>query len=185
MPHTRPVGYHVAPACREIPCLARHRQITFMALSVTEAMTVLDLWTRQVYDLTAGQQVIAITSYDERFPYRLKVMAGSNSYVTAAIQEVLAILPQSFALAQNYPNPFNPSTTLGFELPVATVVTIIVYDLLGREVVRLMEGHLEPGYHQVQWDGKMASGRDVPTGLYIARMTTPAYTRAIKLVLLK
>ena len=94
-------------------------------------------------------------------------MAGSNSYVTAAVQEVLAILPQSFALAQNYPNPFNPSTTLGFDLPVATVVTIIVYDLLGREVVRLMEGHLEPGYHQVQWDGKMASGRET---------CLPAYT---------
>ena len=112
-------------------------------------------------------------------------MAGSNSYVTAAIQEVLAILPQSFALAQNCPNPFNPSTTLGFEIAVATVVTIIVYDLLGREVVRLMEGHLEPDHHQVQWDGKMASGRDAPTGLYIDRMTTSAYTRAIKLVLLK
>ena len=185
MPHTRPVGYHVAPACREIPCLARHRQITFMALPVTEAMTVLDLWTRQVYDLTAGQHVIAITSYDERFPYRHKVMAGSNSYVTSAVQEVLAILPQSFALAQNYPNPFNPSTTLGFDLPVATVVTIIVYDLLGREVVRLMDRRLEPGYQQLVWNGRDRRGRPVPTGMYIVLMATPQFTKSIKLVLLK
>ena len=62
---------------------------------------------------------------------------------------------------------------------------IIVYDLLGREVVRLVEGRLEPGYHQVLWDGKTSSGRDVPTGLYIARLVTPGYTRSIKMVLLK
>ncbi|MCH7859034.1 MAG: T9SS type A sorting domain-containing protein, partial [Candidatus Marinimicrobia bacterium] len=94
-------------------------------------------------------------------------------------------IPTSFALHQNYPNPFNPSTTLRFDLSVASDVTMIVYDLLGREVVRLVEDQLQPGTHQVLWDGKTAGGRDVPTGIYIARMSTPAYTRSIKLVLLK
>ncbi len=60
-----------------------------------------------------------------------------------------------------------------------------VYDLLGREVVRLVEGHREARYHRVVWDGRDARGREVPTGLYIARMVTPTYTRSIKLVLLK
>ena len=112
-------------------------------------------------------------------------MAGSNSYVTAAVQEVLAILPQSFALAQNYPNPFNPSTTLEFDLPMATDIHIVVYDLLGREVVRLVDQRLEPGYHQLVWNGRDRRGRPVPTGLYIARLVTPAYTKSIKLVLLR
>ncbi|MCH7521741.1 MAG: T9SS type A sorting domain-containing protein, partial [Candidatus Marinimicrobia bacterium] len=94
-------------------------------------------------------------------------------------------LPVQFALHQNYPNPFNPSTSLRFDLPVASDVTLIVYDLLGREVVRLVDRQLEPGYHRVIWNGKTATGRDVPSGLYIALMTTPVFTKSIKLVLLK
>ena len=74
---------------------------------------------------------------------------------------------------------------LRFDLPVASKVTMIVYDLLGREVVRLTEGQLQPGTHQVRWDGKTGDGRNVPTGIYIARMSTPNDTRSIKVVLLK
>ena len=55
----------------------------------------------------------------------------------------------------------------------------------GREVVRLVEGQLQPGTHQVRWDGKTGDGRNVPTGIYIARMSTPTYTSNIKMVLLK
>ncbi len=104
--------------------------------------------------------------------------------VTLEIAEELGV-PTAFALHPAYPNPFNPSTTLRFDMPVAADVTIIVYDLLGREVVRLMEGHLEPGYHQVLWGGRTANGRGVPTGIYIASLVTPEYANSIKMVLLK
>ena len=93
--------------------------------------------------------------------------------------------PGQLARHQNYPNPFSPSTARRFELPVASDGTLIVYDLLGREVVRLVDRQLEPGYHRVIWNGKTATGRDVPSGLYIALMTTPVFTKSIKLVLLK
>ena len=53
--------------------------------------------------------------------------------------------PDAFQLHQNYPNPFNPSTTIRFDLPVATEVHLAVYDLLGREVVRLVDGQLQAG----------------------------------------
>ncbi len=82
-------------------------------------------------------------------------------------------LPASFALHQNYPNPFNPSTTLEFDLPVATDIHIVVYDLLGREVVRLVNQRLEAGYHQLVWNGRDRSGREVPTGMYIVLMLVP------------
>ena len=94
-------------------------------------------------------------------------------------------LPTDFNLHQNYPNPFNPSTTLRFDLPVAAEVYLVVYDLQGQEVVRLVDGCRGAGYHQLVWDGRDARGRAVPTGLYIARLLTPEYTRSIKLVLLK
>ncbi len=72
--------------------------------------------------------------------------------------------PRNFSLAPNYPNPFNPTTTLAFELPQASRVTLTVYDVLGREIVRLAEGDYEPGRHEVVFDG-----RNVASGLYIGR----------------
>ncbi|MCH7521361.1 MAG: T9SS type A sorting domain-containing protein [Candidatus Marinimicrobia bacterium] len=108
------------------------------------------------------------------------------TFTTAALAiNPAAGLPAGFSLEQNYPNPFNPSTTLRFALPQAAEVTLVVYDLLGREVARLADGRLEAGEHRVVWNGRDARGREVPTGLYIARMVTATYTKSIKLVLLK
>ena len=94
-------------------------------------------------------------------------------------------LPDAFALEQNYPNPFNPATTIRFALPQATEVRLVVYDIQGREVARLLDGDWPAGYHHVVWDGRAATGRGVPSGIYIARLSTPTYAKSIKLVLLR
>ncbi|UCH61640.1 MAG: cadherin-like domain-containing protein, partial [Fidelibacterota bacterium] len=105
----------------------------------------------------------------------------------------LAMIPQEYALHQNYPNPFNPVSTIRYELPQASEVSLVVYDILGREVTKLVDGYLEQGYHQVQWDGRNSSGRELPSGIYIARLVIPpvagqkawGYSKSIKMVLLK
>lgn len=61
----------------------------------------------------------------------------------------------------------------------------MVYDLLGREVVQLVDSRLEAGYHQVQWYGKGRVGQDIPSGIYIARLVTPQFMKTRKMVLLK
>jgi len=94
-------------------------------------------------------------------------------------------LPSEYALRQNYPNPFNPSTTIKFDLPMATEVYLVVYDLLGREVVSLVNEQMEPGYHQIVWKGETADGRAVPSGIYIARLVSQEYAKSIKMALLK
>jgi hypothetical protein len=94
-------------------------------------------------------------------------------------------LPLHYALHQNYPNPFNPVSTIRYDLPQADEVSLIVHDILGREVVRLVDGHIEPGYHHAQWDGRDRRGRSVPSGIYIARIVTSQYTKSIKMVMLK
>ncbi len=104
---------------------------------------------------------------------------------TAITTPVMAGVPETFALYANYPNPFNPSTTMRFDLPQAMDVRIAVYDLLGREVIRLVDGRIEQGYHQVVWNGMTANGSELPTGVYIARLVTPEYSKSIKMVLLK
>ncbi len=94
-------------------------------------------------------------------------------------------LPESFALHQNYPNPFNPSTTIRFDLPVATNAHLAVYDLLGREVAWLVDQQMGAGYHHQVWNGRDRNGRELPTGMYIALLVTPEFKKSIKIVLLK
>ena len=103
---------------------------------------------------------------------------------TLSIDE-LAGIPEEFALHQNYPNPFNPTSTIRYDLPEATHLRILVYDIMGREVARLVDGYLEAGYHQLVWNGRDRSGRELPTGMYIILMATPEYRKSIKLVMMK
>lgn len=101
-------------------------------------------------------------------------------------------VPKEFALRQNYPNPFNPSTTLRFALPLEGKVRLVVVDLLGREIVRLVDGTLPAGFHRVVWDGKTRRGKAAPSGVYIVRMfipptagMAPGFVHQVKMVLLR
>ncbi len=94
-------------------------------------------------------------------------------------------LPVGYAFSQNYPNPFNPVTTLQYELPRSADVLLVVYDVQGREVTRLVDRRMGPGYHKTVWNGRTAKDRSLPSGVYIARLVTPDYSQSIKMVLLK
>ncbi|MCK4579136.1 MAG: T9SS type A sorting domain-containing protein [Candidatus Marinimicrobia bacterium] len=94
-------------------------------------------------------------------------------------------LPGGFALEQNYPNPFNPATTLAYNLPRTAEITLIVYDLIGREVVRLKEGPQTAGHYRTVWRGRDSAGREMPSGIYFARLEAGEFSQSIKLVLLK
>lgn len=94
-------------------------------------------------------------------------------------------LPLEFQLSQNYPNPFNPVTRIDYSLPQVTDVSLVVYDILGREIIRLVDEHKEAGYHQVYWQGHDRFGRSLASGIYIYRLKTSQYSRSRKLVLLK
>ncbi|MBI5058743.1 T9SS type A sorting domain-containing protein [candidate division KSB1 bacterium] len=89
-------------------------------------------------------------------------------------------VPQAYALHAAYPNPFNLQTTLRYDLPRAAEVSIVVYDMLGREVQRLVEGTEEAGSRRVTWD---ASG--LSSGIYFVRMSTEEFVEARKIHLIK
>lgn len=94
-------------------------------------------------------------------------------------------LPGSYALHPNYPNPFNPSTNLRFDLPEAGDLYLTIYDFVGREVSRPAEGYHKAGYHVITWDGRDRNGVALPSGVYVARMVSPGFSKSIKMVLLK
>jgi hypothetical protein len=79
-------------------------------------------------------------------------------------------LPSEFSLSQNYPNPFNPSTTVSYDLPRASRVTIAVYDVLGRLVTTLKDDVQSGGRHSVVWDARNNQGASVSSGVYFYRM---------------
>jgi plastocyanin len=98
-----------------------------------------------------------------------------------------ASLPKAFSLAQNVPNPFNPSTTIKFDVPEGTPVTVSlkVYDIRGRLVNTLVNDIRQSGTYSVFWDGTDDLGRQVPSGVYFYRMQAGDFMQTRKMVLLK
>lgn len=102
------------------------------------------------------------------------------------IDEKSVALPDKFALRNNYPNPFNPSTTIAFDLPEATRVRLKIYDISGREIVTLVNGHCTSGYKRVIWNGKNAAGNPVATGVYLYHFhTSTGFSATSKMVLVR
>ncbi len=89
-------------------------------------------------------------------------------------------LPAQITLHPNYPNPFNTATTFGFSLPRVMSVSLDIYDILGRKVVRLFEGTSSPGEHSIRWD---ASG--MSSGIYFFRLTAGQEVKIGKALLVK
>ena len=112
-------------------------------------------------------------------------LAGvSFSSSVNAIDDLIGV-PSNFSLKQNYPNPFNPNTSLSFNLPHNTQVIISIHDLLGKEIARLANESMGPGFYVISWNGKNDFGESLPSGIYIVRLVTPEYSRSIKMLLLK
>ena len=93
--------------------------------------------------------------------------------------------PERLTLLQNWPNPFNPTTTIAYSLPVRQEVQLRIHDLLGQEIAVLADEVQGGGSYQLVWDGRDGRGRDVPAGIYFARIITPGYAKSIKMLLLK
>lgn len=94
--------------------------------------------------------------------------------------ESRAELLSDFTLSPNYPNPFNPETKIDFALPEAGLTRLIIYDLRGRIVERLMDGQLSAGYHSLTWNAT-----NVASGIYLYRLTSGSFVDTKKMVLLK
>ena len=90
------------------------------------------------------------------------------------------VIPTELSLEQNYPNPFNPSTTIEFSLPASSQVSLMVYDLLGREVATLVNGRLDAGLHSMQFDGSQLT-----SGIYMYRLQAGDQVQTRKLMLIK
>ena len=94
-------------------------------------------------------------------------------------------IPEEFSLRQNYPNPFNPVTTLRYDIPENSHVTITIYDMLGRQVKTLINQTQDAGYRSIIWDATNDYGKPVSAGLYLYQIQAGEYMQTKKMVLLK
>ena len=117
---------------------------------------------------------------------KLKQLAGTvkNFWETVGIQQISSEIPQSFRLHQNYPNPFNPSTKIRFEIPKQVrkdnIVQLIIYDIAGKEITRLVNQELTPGVYEYEFDGA-----GLASGMYFYKLEAGDFVETKKMVLLK
>jgi DNA/RNA endonuclease YhcR with UshA esterase domain len=90
-----------------------------------------------------------------------------------------------FGLAQNMPNPFNPKTTIAFNLTEPGDVTLEIYDVAGRRVAILLDGHMGAGVHMAHWDGRTSDGERAASGVYFYKLAAGDERTSRKMVLLK
>jgi hypothetical protein len=89
-------------------------------------------------------------------------------------------IPGKYSLEQNYPNPFNPSTTIEYNLPQNGLVTLKVFNVLGKEVATLVNGPVEAGIHKVNFDASK-----INSGVYFYTIDAGAYSETKKMILIK
>ena len=103
-----------------------------------------------------------------------------DSDFVIGVNQISLTVPQSYMLHQNYPNPFNPTTKIKFELPKSSFVKLIVYDILGREVVKLVNEKLTAGSYETEWNaGEFASC------VYFYKLVTNDFSETKKMLLIK
>ena len=132
-------------------------------------------------EMAAGSWEYWITSVDS---------AGNESDASEPVSVVLAseqeaAIPTVYALEQNYPNPFNPSTQIRYALPEDAMVTISIYDMMGRKVRTLVSQSMSPGYHTTLWNATNDNGLPVSAGMYIYTIQAGDFRQTKKMLLLK
>ncbi len=128
---------------------------------------------------------VRVTLYDEAGIMGYDTSDGVFRIAHVTAVETEEALPKVHALFQNSPNPFNPRTTLRFDLPAASDVRLVIYDVEGRAVKTVVDGALPAGRHKATWDGRDRLGHPVATGVYFYRLKAGNFLASRRMLLLK
>jgi len=122
-----------------------------------------------------------IKAVDKYCQNRVSGFSAPDSVVPNPVGIVKNIeIPKVFKLYQNLPNPFNPTTTIRFDIPRTSMVTLVIYDVLGREVAQLVNAPTDAGSYQITW-----YAGDIPSGAYFCKITSGDYVDVKKMILVK
>ena len=99
---------------------------------------------------------------------------------SVGIQNISQQIPDKFKLENNYPNPFNPATNIKFQLPQNSFASLIIYDMLGRELMTLISEELTAGYYHYQFNAE-----NIHSGVYFYKLQTSNYSETKRMLLVK
>ena len=124
--------------------------------------------------LTFSRVVIA-----DEFAQRVAVSVVNLEWSTTVTEN------KQFTLEQNYPNPFNPTTTLRYKLEQPGHVRLSIFDIAGREVMRVMDQYQVGGIYSVAWNGKDEAGQPLASGVYFANLNVNGKFTTVRMTLMK
>ena len=106
-------------------------------------------------------------------------------YEASTLSNQAETVPVHIDLLQNYPNPFNPTTQIKYDLPEDAMVSITIYDIMGRSIKSLVNSNQSAGYRSIQWNATNNFGEPVSAGLYLYTIQAGQFRQVRKMVLLK
>ncbi len=127
---------------------------------------------------------------DESIYLETQIFDGEGNLLSKGMKKIefnwRTKIPEEFALSQNYPNPFNPSTTIEYQLPKQSKVNLVIYNILGQEVIRLVDNQeTQAGYYEVKWEGRNNLNQQVGSGVYFFRLFSKDFVQTKKMLLLR
>jgi hypothetical protein len=120
-----------------------------------------------------------------RYYYRLKQIDDRGNYEYSEVLEVQINQLEQFTLYQNFPNPFNSSTTISYYLPESGHVEVIIFNMNGQVVNRLIDEFQEKGQKNITWDGSDHERNMAPSGIYYYKIIALDHTEYRRMVLIK
>jgi hypothetical protein len=156
-----------------------------------------DDWDTTIQEIDTTQYRLNVEGFARNVDIHWSVIASDqNSYTSATDTSLIQILgvvgvdpglglPESFVLEQNYPNPFNPTTTIKYGIPESSDVTILIYDVRGREILTRNISKQDAGWYELVWNGRDNHGLPVASGLYLTRLQAGSYSKTIRMLYLK
>lgn len=163
-----------------VPLVARSQQSVLLT-STFDAGAVSAMGSGNALRGSLGEPVSGLATRGGGVVYQSGLFSflAVGGYVTSAGAEENPV-SSVFFLWQNYPNPFNPSTTIRYNLPHKSNVSLVVFNTLGQQVAVLQNGEQDAGYHEAKFDGK-----NISSGMYFYRMQAGDFVQTRKLLMLR
>jgi hypothetical protein len=154
-------------------CLSHNYEIIDAGYTDTSGAVTLDIAGAP----PASQYILTITGYNR--------ITHIDTITVLGIAEAPNDRPFLTRLNKNFPDPFNAHTVISFELSKSEKVSIEIYNCTGRKIRTLVQGEMDMGIHTISWNARDKCGKQVPSGVYFCRLSTPDFDSVRKLHLIK
>jgi hypothetical protein len=132
----------------------------------------------RIYSKATKTAYYATVTWDQLAPQKdqftvqgISALSSLRGTTKVSVASDKSDIPSKYNLMQNYPNPFNPSTQITFSVPTQSNVSVIIYDINGKEITRLLNSELKnTGSHQITWNGEDGKGKKVSSGFYFYKL---------------